>query len=309
MEQLKQTTKIFGLDFPGKMVVQKKAMFEKNKYDTLVEYEGNFFDYFKFVTSDTPALATGLNEERFKHHIFADSYDDNQFKGGTLRDVIEPHKDFTVFHDAVKKISSNKLWKKMAHSFDMTSTRKRVRSAYDGDYDHDKRYDMEPFSRREIKPSIARIVRIRIDASFNCGVGAEQINRFGGFVAAIINLMERNGFLAELHVSHTGYNFMYCEGSSLMRNTLLVKKADEYMPPSKVLKVLSSVWYRRAGFSMIVAAAEICGNKVGDGLGTPYRYSKVWEKIGNEIHIYSAPSSDEQNGILEKLIELVGERK
>lgn len=304
---LKKQTSLFGLNFPGTMREHKNAMFQGRKWLRVVEYNANQYDYFKFLTSGEAALAKGKNQTEFHKQVYEG---DDSFKGGTFRQFCEPHSDFDSFHNATKQISADKLWKKVGHSFDMTNTRKRVRSAYDGDYDHDKRYDMEPFTRRETKPAIARIVKMRVDSSFSWTVNADDINRFGGFVAAIVNMIEKNGFLVELTVSNTATGFTQNEsGSEVMMSRFLVKKADEYLPVSKILKAMSAVWFRRAGFGGIIAAAEICGEEVGYGLGTPYRYGKIWERVNDAICIYSVPSPDEQKQILEKMIEMIGERK
>lgn len=310
------TTKVLGLEMPGKFVFsrhteKKRKILANGRFTQFVEYTGNYFEFLKFCRSGAWKTASSEIKQNVKQiqREFSDEGSKTGFAGGTYEELISQHSDFKPFHKATKKISSSKLWKQISHDFAESRTRKRARSAYDGDYDHDKRFDFEPFTRRQVKPSVARIVKLFIDGSYNCGVENESINEFAGFIGAIINLLEKNGVLVEVHASHSGQNIYgenpYSTASGYTAD-LLVKRADEYLPIGNILKVLSSNWHRRANFAVITAASDFVGEPVADGLGCPLRFGKCWEKKGNEVFIYSAPDQSQQEDILKKLCEVVG---
>lgn len=300
------TTNLFKIKIPGTFDVEKNYKYKNNTYKMAVLSECHFYDLYKFVASDEARKAEGKNASVLIDQLYNG---DSDFKGGTYKDLVGEHKDFSQYEKAVKQISTSKLFKSLADKFDLTSARKRVRSAYDGEWDYDKRFDIEPFTRREVKANVSRIVKLNVNSSYAWTVSSDQINKFSGFISAIINLLERNGFLVELRVLNTGTNFVNGSGNTLQHSKVIVKKADEYMPLSKILKVLSSVWYRRAGFALIVSSAEVLDSQVSMGLGTPYNYGTVWENIDDEIFIYSPPTPETQDKILEDLIKMIGERQ
>lgn len=295
------------MDLPGRFRAEENFTVDGHNHGLTSFYDGDFFQWFKFCESGQKAF-DGKNYNQFYGKLKTDS--DNTWRGGAYSDLIAPITDFSKFSEFTKKLSANKIWQKVATKFDQQMVRRRVRSEHDGEFDLDKKWDAQPFQNRAKKATSARIVKMNISGDFSSGVGPDVINDYGSFVVAIITMLERNGVQAEVTACYDGENFLSNGAKSFFRMRLKVKRADEYLPLNQLLKVFSTVWYRRAVFSLIVASAENLGKNVCDSLGNPWRRGgKCWDIINNEIFIYSVPSFEDQHHILEKLIEVVGEVK
>lgn len=289
------TSEIFGLKIPGQFKMKNGVSHYYGHYNEVLDWLE------KRPRVQHRLQETNSNAKSFDHHLYEG---DDDFKGGSFDQLIEPHSDFSFYHDMMKEISDNKLWKSIIHRFDKQMVRRRSRSEHDGEWDYDKRFDVQPFQRREKKKEVVRNVKLVMEGSFSCGVSAETLNRYGSFVSAVISLLEKNGVLVEVytcyttdHVSQSGKN-----AKSLFK----IKKADEYLPVSQILKAMSAVWYRRVVFGLIVSHAELHKEHHDYGLGRPHQWGKVWEVKNKTLHIYSVPSFEDQHSIIQKLCEVIG---
>lgn len=300
-------------DIPGKFGVRtSKFSFKDCNYLSGAYYTGSFFDYFKYMKDEAGIkenkvkVAYKGHVELFEMHVLGDTSPgggDNTWRGGSYKDMAAPHKNFHDYHQFMKRIQQEKLWREVSFAFEQTMQRRRTRSEYDGDFDFDKRWDAEPYQERTRKPQMTRVIKLVVEGSFSSGVSPETINEFASFVTAVITLFERNGVLVDLTVNHTGCNFTN-RADTIFFISLKVKRPDEYLPPSQILKCLSTVFYRRAVFALITACAEVLGHKVDSGLGTPYKFGKCWERKDNELHIYGVPDHKQQHNIITSLLEL-----
>lgn len=269
-------------------------------------YSVNFFEFFDFIAKN-PKPKTGKNAERIPDFLCPRR---DGFAGGTFQDLISWDTDFSQFNDTLKKISQDKLWQQVQKRLGETTTRKRAKSEHDGEWSYDNRFDIKPFYRRTQSKQVTRIVRLYAESGFSFDVSTKTINAYGAFVAAVINMLEKHGVMVDFYIRYTSKNFIEPARSNPPQSFLFiemkVKSSDEYLPPQKILKAISSNWYRRAGFCSIVLAAEAINKTATIGLGPPWQYGKPWARHNNNLYIYSVPDYTEQHRITESLLELVG---
>lgn len=314
MESSITSTPLFGINMAGKFELKRDYDFNGKEHKLFSTYEVKFHDLFNFYknlnVNELALKGNTRNISTYKECVTDASRED--FAGGTYESMTEPHTEFAGYEENKKKISSSKVWKEIKTKFDQASVRKRVKSEYDGEFDHDKRYDIQPFQRRENRKGMARIVKMFVDSSFCSDVSASDINRYGSFVAAIINTIESNGIQVEIWACYSGTNHAMAispdddfDGCAY-RFKMLVKKSDEYLPIGSILKIFSSNWYRRAKFGLIISSAEHMNGLVRSGLGEPYDFGKCFEIKDQCLHIYSLPSQSDQDQIMIDLMKAVG---
>lgn len=305
-----------GLSLPLTIRHSKNLKFGGETYSNAIGMTGRFTHLMSSLRESEPLPDTGdstekHNRERYNDVVFASGkspfgFDRDEFAGGSFKKLLAPHEDFSPYHEALSKLSQQKVWKSAIQSFAEISVRKRKRCAYDGEFDYDKRWDAEPFQRRTAAPRTQRIVKMIIQCGVNCMVSAESIARFAGFAAAIAQLLERNGVMVEIETNYVGTGFANTTDSNIYVTNLTVKRADEYLPPGQILKAMSPNFFRRAIFGTIVVAAQTLNAKVDGGLGRSYNFSKVFGVEGNTLVLYSAPNEQDQGKVIEELIKLIG---
>lgn len=272
------------------------------------KFRGSFQGYLSWL-KERPVAQPASRDHQDKFNEYLYGHGDDQWRGGPIDNLLSPHKDFGNYQAIIRKIQSDKLWKEVVFAFDKQMQRRRARDAYDGDYDHDKRWDAEPYQHRTKKPQVVRTVKITTEGAFSCGVGEGSINEFAAFVAAVVTLLEQNGVLVALDIAYTVTGIAgetQYKGNTVANMVWSVKRPDEYLPPSGILKCLSAGFYRRGVFASFVAAAEFLGGQVSGTLGQCIQYGKKWERKDNELFIYAIPSIDEQHKIAESLTQFIG---
>lgn len=293
-------------DFPGTWKIRKNAKMGGRSFEVGTYHKVTFVDLMAWYRTrplenlQTLPSVSG-NMRRFNKEVYQEG--DEKWKGGSYSDLYKPSTDLTPVRRAEEKIKAEKIWKRVATTFAEASSRKRVRSAYDGEFDFDKRWDVEPFTRRQIAKRSTRIVKLYIQLSFSCSMSAEKINEYGAFVTAIISLLEKSGVLVEVHcLSMTEDN----SPGQLGISSILIKKADEYLPLQSILKVFSANFFRRVLFGLVIAHADALKCDVDYFLGKPYAHGKVWEiRDKDKLCIYSVPEIKEQNEIIQKLVGFI----
>lgn len=301
----KRVTSVLGLETPGTWTVGKQEVLGK-KYKYFTEYTGKFSDLLAwYKTSPKPeAENKSSNASFYTEQVYKS--DDRGWKGGNFKDMLLPVGNLEEFHRLENEISSNKVWKNLATQLGSASVRRRVRDRFDGEWDLDKKWDMEPFTKRSTAMQARKIVRINCESSFSAYVPAKDIDRYGAFVTAVVSLLEKSGTTVELWANYTAEGHAGSNDDSGFKFMIKIKDASEYMPVQSILRTLSSVWYRRAIFGLIVQAGEALGKSTSMGLGRPKSFGVPWEIKDNCLNIYSVPSIKEQASITENLLKLVG---
>jgi len=294
------TPGLFGLEqFPGKFTVHKELeVFGQKQSDVLV-YKGKFSKLFQFFNNRPKPLQDSPNSKKFCKELYEG---DDNFKGGTFEDLNKSNTDLSKVRGYEKKISKSEVMKKMVEQQQEISKRKRVRSPYDGEYDLDKKWEAEPFIKREKRKVPTKIIPIKIHAGFSWMIDADQIDEFGSFIAAITNSFENTGALVQIYAFYIVRGLT--QGSSGVDwFEVQVKEADEYLPLQSLTKVFSSNWFRRGIFTLYVAGSEFRKGHVCSSLGSVYSFDKTYEIKDDTLYIYSIPTVEDQSKIIEKLME------
>lgn len=280
---------------PG-MKKPEEMVFGEAKYVDLVTFHEK--------TDKTPAKTN--NEKEYNNSLFDTQ---NEWRGGSREELFKPKDDLSAYENYLKKLTDNKTISKVAAKFYESTRVRRTRSAHDGEWDYDKRYEVEPFMRREKRKVNLRVIKLNAAVCFSAFVSAQQINEYGAFIAAITSIIERSGALVEIVISNAGVNVIYDSEIKRQYTEILLKRPDEYLPIQSVLRAFSSNFFRRIIFGTMIMSAEFIGKDITGGYGSPHTYGKTFEIIGNTLNIYSVPEMDKQNQICEKLAEALLDKK
>lgn len=205
------------------------------------------------------------------------------FTGGRVEELAEKP-SMAIFNTAVKDMRKSNIHKKIKTAFADTSIRKRRMNPHDGEYDHDRRWDVNPFSRAARGISPVRSLKIFANISFSCGVGSDTIDRYGAMMAAICNLLESSGITVEIilqsiHIDSTD--------SGCFIDNIIIKKPGDYLPAASLIKAFSSNYYRRVLFTNTVMDVELQGKDARGGLSTPASFDEAVAFNKGELHIFS----------------------
>lgn len=273
----------------------------------LTEVHGTYRDLLKDIELfRKEGFKSNRNRDEFSRFTTNKDSEHKGFSGGTWEDVtnLENMEDFKRVLADFKK---NKLEEKVITKLDYSPKRKRKMCEHDGDYDHQRRWEIRPFvnSRREMAP--ITVVDVNVDFSISCGMGAEAINKYGALVWSIIQLVESLGIQCNIKVINESEGSTSCGKNSKLVYTL--KKAGEYISPVALATCFQSVFYRRAIFAGIVMQAEMSGKKVAIGLGRPKHMKSdkyIWFKDGA---IYTRPGGMfNEKEIIEAILTMVGKK-
>lgn len=229
------------------------------------------------------------------------------FRGGSLADL-DKLPDMTEFNLAKNKLKQSNLYKKLDTIFHQTHVRKRKLNEYDGDYDHDKRFDVNPFQRACKGLSPVKKLTMNVNLSFSCGIGSKTIDKYGSTIAAICNLLESYGVLVEINMLGLGRGSLSNKSSSeqMHIDTIRVKKANQYLPVQSLIKIFNSNFYRRVVFTRKAIVAEFYGDSVDSGLGRPQEFDEYVGFSRGEIFIYSHSALDNQDEFLKNIESALG---
>lgn len=230
------------------------------------------FGTYKDLLSDIDELKksknfkTKVNEDQFFKYTTNDDHSHKSFAGGTWEDVTNLD-NMDSFKKTLAEFKKNKLEEKITAKIDYSPRRRRALSEHDGDYDHDKQWEIKPFSnsRKEMLP--ITMVDVNVDMSINCGMGAKDINRYGALVWSIIQLVESLGIQANINIVNDCTNIT--NNSQDAKLTLQIKKAGQYISPVSLATCFQSVFFRRAIFAGMVMECESIGKDAHYGLGQP----------------------------------------
>lgn len=297
---------LFGLEMPIKSSVNSKKDNSGSDH-RLVQITAPYHKYMDFFKENHGRMHTGFENSReaLKRQ---GSDEDSDWRGGTFKELFKENHDLDRYQKAKKKLESNKVLQKIITQKSMINVPRRARSAHDGDYDLDKKYDFEPFQKKEKKPSPHKIVKLYVYLCFNANSSAEYINEYGSFIVALVNVLETNGCLVDLvlRTKGTGYLRKYTGAQEGFCIDMPIKKPDEYLPVNILLRTFSSNFMRRVMFSLIVTCAQILNVDVSEGLGYAWKDKDVWKIVDNKVHILSAPNENQKQQFFEDIFKLLG---
>jgi uncharacterized protein YukE len=180
-------------------------------------------------------------------------------------------KDMTAYKKALEELKKNGFVSKIKKQVEgMIVERERCLSEYDGDYDHDRRFDPECYQGTKRAEGVGRTIKLLINFSLASSHSAQQIETYGAQVWAVTQVLEECGFLVDVTVGLRTEGLYYSVDSNrdAFQGLFKVKKADEYINPKILAATLSTPFFRRAVFSIMHAVGNVANaSAVSNGLG------------------------------------------
>lgn len=296
--QTEYSTKLFGVDFPGKFTKTDtyKAKIEVG-YQQLMSF---YRDLGKLNLS-----GRDTNVKQFIKHL-TDA--DVSFKGGTYENLFEPITDLSQMKQAQEKLEKNKVFKGISYTLQESVKIRRAKSQYDGDYDYDKRWDLEPYQKTRREKLQVKIVKLIINFSFSWYVDAKKIDEFGAFVSGVVNMLEKTGVMVDLTLRSENKSFLINGDDSRSVIDVKLKKTDEYFPIQNIFRTFKGNFYRRALFGLKVANAEFLGKDVCASLGSPVSHDTYYVDKDNIVYLSGVPSPESEKEFFEDLLKVLGKK-
>lgn len=296
-------TALMGMDVPGSFEVKGEIKYGEHRLEKVICYRGNFQHMLDWV-SGRPKANGGNSPKRFEELLYRQ--DDDDFCGGSFEALLDQNPDMSDFHKSLKSLQESDFHKKISNSIAKQTTRRRARSAHDGEFDFDRKWDAEPFTRRSLVQIPNRIVKMEVSGTFSGDIAATKINEYAAFIAALTCFFERNGRMVDLSINHAVSNLSTTGHGQFFH--VQVKRSDEYMTNQSIIKSISSNFYRRVGFAYDVLGCEFANAVAQKGLGTVLSMGKVFEVEDNVIKIYSVSSIDKQHEIMAEISRTIFKR-
>lgn len=215
--------------------------------------------------------------EKIHTYISSNNNDYSSFAGGNWNDVINL-KNMKQFQNQLEEFRKHKLEEKIKSKLDFSSKRARKISEHDGDYDFEKRWEIKPFNNAIRMPVPISIVDIKVDFSISYAMSADDINKYGAMVWAVVQLIESLGIQCNINMIDDNLNIDSKGGGFFGGNNdskydlmfdLQIKKSGEYISPIALATCFQSVFYRRALFAGFVIGCEFLKVRSSDGIGRP----------------------------------------
>jgi hypothetical protein len=210
---------------------------------------------------------TSDNRKQFETFTTNKDRNHSSFAGGSWEDVTNL-KNMSSFKKQLEEFKRNKLEEQISTKIDYSPKRTRRLSEHDGDYDHDKQWDIKPFtnSKKELLP--ISVIDVNVDMSISAGMSSESINKYGALVWSIIQLIESLGIQANIYIKNE-VNRIDSNGNYSSNLNYRIKKAGEYISPVALATCFQSVFFRRAMFSGMVLACDNNFKQACYSLGSP----------------------------------------
>jgi hypothetical protein len=237
----------------------------------------------------------------YKNNIVGGS---ESFCGGTYEDL-KKEPDMTLFNEEREKLLKSSLFSKLYQTLDEGKTRKRRMNEYDGEYDHDKRWEISPFSKAQKESTAVKALDINIDFSFNSDVRSEEINRYGAKVTAITNVLESFGIVVRLNLQNHGRE-RFSGLRDILKIRIRLKDYGEYLSPNEMLKIFNANFYRRMLFNKYIEVADSIGENLDGGFGQSLRTNKTLTYKKGELNLLSYRVTNmDDNKIFKALSEAI----
>lgn len=196
------------------------------------------------------------------------------WQGGSaraLRESLEGRVNMKRFESAYAEFQKGGLKKDLALELKAAMPkRKRTFSEHDGEWDYDRRFEIEPFQRVKNHRVPTRILEIDAGFGISGSAGADEVNRYGCMVWGISQLIEACGI--QTRIIWSCYSKGFAEKNGNTKNAqvrVTVKEPGQYLAPSLLAACFQAVFFRRMGFALLACAAEAQGAQVTWGLGSP----------------------------------------
>lgn len=215
--------------------------------------------------------------------------------GGTSAETLsdlQGNTDLTLFHASMEKVKASDLSHRLQTSMaGFSPRRKRARSAFDGDWEYDRRFDIEPYSTTLRAPQAVRSIEIRAHFAFHGSRAAQEISDYGALCWAISELIESQGI--QTHVKYLKYNnhvSLTPSGNEPTKQMgtkveIELKKPGEYIAPALLASAFTARFYRRFVWQLIAASVDAHGGNPYPGVGSPYAHSKPIEYLDGVLHL------------------------
>lgn len=177
--------------------------------------------------------------------------------------------DLTPCREALAELKKKGLTKRIKDACQgLVKERTRVLSEYDGDYDHDRRFDPECYQATTMAVGQGHTIKLLANFSMSAGVDAAKINKYGAMVWAVSQLLEDAGFVCSIDIVNTGQSLF--SGSDAAHSIQVeVKKAGSYINPKVLGAVFNNTFKRRAIFWCLPVACELSGHTAQSNYGYP----------------------------------------
>lgn len=231
-----------------------KFLFSENDKKTEFKADyGQLLTYFKETPKHKIAEAFQINGSKIMSSCLNDSY---SWKGGYYQDVF---KDVVIDTKQAYDVKPVK---------NMVNRRKRFLSEHDGDYVHERRFDinfMESARREKIEGS--NLIKINANASFSAAINSDDINEYAKQVCEVVNYFESMGRSVELNLFYKQTDMF--NGAPATTVFLTVKRPDKYLSKADIYRAFSSLFFRHIGFCCLTYMAEANRKVVNESLGYP----------------------------------------
>lgn len=250
-----------------------KFLFSHNDKKTEFKADyGQILNYFKNTPREE--IIASFDNNQNKKMINSQCLNDNiSFKGGRYDDMFKD-----VLIDTKKELDV-----KPVQNF--VNKRKRFLSEHDGDYVHDRRYDinfMESARREKVQGS--NLIKINACGTFSARIESYQIDAYAKEICELVNYFEAQGRSVELNMIYkSNRNF---SGAPLIKTFVTVKQPDKYLSKSDIYRAFSSIFFRHIGFCTIVATADFNKKEVDHALGVPLVLENKIDITETEINIH-----------------------
>lgn len=198
--------------------------------------------------------------------------DREEWTGGSfqgLHDALSGKIDMRPFQKARAELEKTGILAKLqSHLADVSPKRKRRMSEHDGEWNFDRRWDMEAFSSTTRTLAPAQAIEFVANFAISSGTSSQAIDKYGAMVWALSDLIESAGI-------RTGITYRVALNSIDSGETVgtelrvRIKRPEEYLAPSMVAACFRSNFYRRLAFSFMCMGAESFGLGRCSGLGRP----------------------------------------
>lgn len=193
----------------------------------------------------------------------------SSWKGGSLselKDELAGKKDMTAQELEKERIMRSDLLEKVMTAMQQCSPkRRRSLDEHEGDWDMDRRWEIKPFNRSRRETVVNKVVDMECHFCVNGGVDSEELDKYGALIWAVSDIVEKAGIRTRVTLVIKGKH----SGSKGSSETLEVevKRPDEYVMPQLIAAAFTTNFFRRMGFALVVASADVAEQKVAYGLG------------------------------------------
>lgn len=258
-----------------------KFLFSHNDQKTEFKADyGQIMNYLKNNSKEEIAESFSQN----KYQLINIAFDEDvSFKGGTYQDLF---KDVVI--DTKQQLDA-----KPAQNF--VNKRKRFLSEHDGDYVHERRYDINFMeSARREKVAGNNLIKIKAVSGYQSDISFKQIDQYAREICELVNYFESQGRTVELDLHYNKKN-LWLDSEKILID-IKVKRPDQYLSKADIYRAFSALFHRSIGFASFCACAEIAESDVSSGMGFSVVHNNRVTVTDSEIIIH---------GLTKDLVNLV----